>query len=346
MRVLITGGAGFLGLHLTHKLTEKGHQVALVDIADYHPDEYPAGVTFHHGDVRDPKRLHELMDGIDAVIHAAAALPLWKKEDIYSVNVDGTQMVLEAARQRGVQRFVYISSTAVYGVPIKHPIEETDPRVGVGPYGISKIQAEQICERYRAMGQHITIIRPKTFIGTARLGVFQILFDWVQSGARIPVVGSGKNHYQLLEVEDLAEAVALALSSPAAAANDTFNVGAQRYGLVKDDVQALCDVAGNGARVLPTPAGPIKAALRLFNALNLSPLYPWVYETADKDSYVSTTKIEQALGWQPRFSNAEALIRSYTWYLEHYREIEGVSGITHRVAWDQGILRVFRRILS
>jgi hypothetical protein len=90
----------------------------------------------------------------------------------------------------------------------------------------------------------------------------------------------------------------------------------------------------------------VKAALRLFNVLHLSPLYPWVYATADRDSYVSTDKIERALDWRPQYSNAQALIRSYQWYLEHYREIEGASGVTHRVAWDQGILRVFRKILS
>lgn len=346
MRVLITGGAGFFGLHMANKLANQGHHVELLDIAVFNTEEYPHGVKFHTGDVRDVRLLYRILEGMDAVIHAAAALPLWKAEDIFSTNREGTLRVLEAARQRNVARFVMISSTAVYGVPEKHPILEDDPRVGVGPYGISKIQAEQICERYREMGMHVTIIRPKTFIGVGRLGVFQILFDWVHNGNRIPMIGSGKNRYQLLEVEDLTDAVVLALTGPARAANDTFNVGARRFNTVREDMQALCDEAGNGARVLPTPAGPVKFALKVFNVLGLSPLYPWVYATADKDSFVSTEKIEKALGWNPAYSNAEALIRSYQWYLEHYREVEGASGVTHRVAWDQGILRVFRRILS
>jgi nucleoside-diphosphate-sugar epimerase len=346
MHILITGGAGFLGLHLAHKLAEQGHTLTLLDVGKFYSEEYPGGVNMHTGDVRDVKLLYHLMHNVDGVIHAAAALPLWKPHQIFATNVDGTRMVLEAARQRNVPRLVYISSTAVYGVPEKHPIEEHDPMVGVGPYGESKIKAEQICERYREMGCHVCIIRPKTFIGTGRLGVFQILFDWVHNGNRIPIIGSGNNRYQLLEVEDLVDAVILALNGPADASNDTFNVGASRFGTVREDVQALCDYAGNGARVLPTPSGPVKGALRLFEAMNLSPLYAWVYATADKDSFVSTEKIERALGWQPRYSNAEALIRSYQWYLEHYHEIEGVSGITHRVAWDQGILRVFRRILA
>ncbi len=346
MRVLITGGAGFFGLHTATKLAAAGHQVELLDIAPYETSDYPPGTVFHTGDVRDVKLVHSLLDGIDGIVHAAAALPLWKAADIHSTNEDGTLHVLEAARQRGGARFVHISSTAVYGVPEKHPIEETDPMVGVGPYGKSKIVAEQIAMRYRAMGQHVCIIRPKTFIGIARLGVFQILFDWVHNGNRIPIIGNGKNRYQLLEVEDLVDAVLLALTSDYAASNDTFNVGAKRFNTVYEDVQALCDFANSGARVLPTPATPTKTALELFNKMGLSPLYPWVYATADKDSFVSTAKIEHVLGWAPRYSNAEALIRSYQWYLEHYQEVEGESGVTHRVAWDQGILRVFRRVLA
>jgi dTDP-D-glucose 4,6-dehydratase len=115
---------------------------------------------------------------------------------------------------------------------------------------------------------------------------------------------------------------------------------------VKEDVGALCSYAGTGARVMPTPAGAVKTALRLFEVLKLSPLYKWVYGTADKDSYVSTERIENALGWQARYSNAEALIRSYQWYLDHREEVEAeASGITHRAAWKQGILKLFKRML-
>src|SRR5262249_47514409 len=151
-------------------------------------------------------------------------------------------------------------------------------------------------------------------VGTGRLGVFQILFDWVQAGKRIPVIGSGKNRYQLLEVEDLCQAIILAATAPAERANDTFNVGAKRFGTVREDLGALCQAAGSAPRVLPTPAPLVKAVLQLLERLRLSPLYKWVYGTADKDSFVSTEKIERALGWQPKYSNAEALIRAYRWY--------------------------------
>jgi nucleoside-diphosphate-sugar epimerase len=345
MRVLITGGAGFFGFHMANKLIQHGHEVRLLDIADYIEEDYIGPVEFHKGDVRDRKVVDRVMHGVDAVIHAAAALPLWPRREIFSVNVEGTRTVLESAQAHGVPRVVFISSTAVYGIPRKHPILEDDPLQGVGPYGESKIQAEQICQSFRERGLTVTVIRPKTFIGPGRLGVFQILFDWVERGKPIPIIGSGRNRYQLLDVDDLTDAIVLALTVPAEQANDTFNIGAERFGTVREDVQALCDHAGTGARVWPLPARPVKAALALFEALHLSPLYRWVYGTADKDSFVAIDRAKAKLGWRPRYSNAESLIRTYEWYRAHQAELAGKVGVTHRVAWDQGILRVIRDLL-
>jgi nucleoside-diphosphate-sugar epimerase len=345
MRILITGGAGFLGYHLASKVIKEKHKLSLLDIADFDRSEYPGGVEFYQGDVRDSELLSKIMPNVDLVIHAAAALPLWSRQEIFSINVKGTRNVLDIARKNGVQRVIFISSTAVYGIPEKHPILESDPLIGVGPYGESKIMAEEICLKYRERGMCVPIIRPKTFIGIGRLGVFQILFDWVQSGKRIPIIGSGKNRYQLLEVEDLVEAIFSSATQDANKVNDTFNVGAKHFGTVREDVSALCDFAGTGARVMATPACLVKIVLRLFELLKLSPLYKWVYDTADKDSFVSIEKVESKLGWTPRYSNAEGLIHSYKWYLEHRREMENKVGITHRVAWKQGILGILKKFL-
>jgi nucleoside-diphosphate-sugar epimerase len=357
VRVLITGGAGFLGYHLAAVCHAHGAHVSIVDVATADPAEYPAGTQFIVGDVRDPGVMARAMrptradagddagDAVDVVVHAAAALPLWRPADIRSTNIQGTRVVLETAREVGVPRVVYVSSTAVYGVPEKHPLHEDDPLIGVGPYGESKIAAERICTELRAGGYCVPVLRPKTFLGTGRLGVFQILYDWVHDGKRIPVLGSGDNRYQLLEVDDLCEAIWLAASAPAALANGTFNVGATRFGTVKEDVGALCAFAGSGARVFPVPAWPAKLALRALESVNLSPLYRWVYGTADKDSFVSTERIQRTLGWQPRYSNAEALVRAYEWYLQHRAELGTGTGVTHRIAWDQGALKLLKRFL-
>ncbi|MBD3175078.1 MAG: NAD-dependent epimerase/dehydratase family protein [Armatimonadia bacterium] len=348
MRVFITGGAGFLGMHVANYLADRGHESVVYDLEPMIPEDFPEGTKGIVGDIRDHVALDAAIADTqpDVIMHGAAALPLWKPEDIFTINVDGTRIVLRLARKHGIDRVVFISSTAVYGVPEKHPLEETDPMVGVGPYGESKIEAELACEKGRAEGLCVPIIRPKTFIGTGRLGVFQILCDWVESGTRIPLIGSGDNTYQLLDVEDLAESIYLCLTGPADQVDGTFNVGSHDLRPVKEYVGELCEYAGTGSRPMGTPAWLVIPLLRLLEALHLSPLYKWVYGTAHTDSWVSTEKIERELGWEPKYSNGDALIRCYQWYLDHKDELAGATGVTHRVAWHQGALGFIKKILT
>ena len=206
MRWAITGGAGFLGLHLARRLLAEGHEARTLDLAPLDDSELERSVEELHGDVRDPAAATRLAEGADVLVHAAAALPIQASRDsIRSVNVEGTAIVLAAALEAGVRRAVLISSTAVYGVPKHHPIDETSPLVGVGHYGESKIDAEQVARDFGQRGLEVVILRPKTFIGPERLGVFEILFDWIREGRRIPILGDGSNRYQLLAVEDLVE---------------------------------------------------------------------------------------------------------------------------------------------
>jgi nucleoside-diphosphate-sugar epimerase len=347
MKVVITGGAGFLGYHIAQKINEitEFKNTVFFDIETFPENEYNNDINCIFGDVRKPEMMDEILKGTDVVIHCAAALPLWKKKDIFETNVDGMRNVCESSLKNNIGRLIFISSTSVYGVPKEHPLYETHPRIGVGPYGKSKIMAEEICEEYRKKGLHVCIIRPKSFIGTARLGVFQILYDWVESGVKIPVIGNGKNRYQLFEVEDLVDAINLCSTLPLEKINDTFNVGAEIYTTVNEDVSAMCEYAKSGSRVMHTPAGFIKLFLRIFELMNLSPLYKWIYGTADTDSFVSIDKAKKILGWQPKYSNAQALIRSYQWYLDNKHTIKQGTGVTHRIAWKQGILKLFKKLL-
>lgn len=342
---LITGGTGFLGCHLAASLHRRGHRVKLLDLEPLTEPALLGKVESVVGSVLDTALLQKLMRGVDIVIHAAAALPLAPAKTIHAVTVNGTRNVLTAAKKMGVKRVIYISSTAVYGVPARHPIHETDPRVGVGAYGFAKIKAEKICEKFRRDGSIVSILRPKTFIGTGRLGVFQILFDWVRRGCRIPVIGNGANRYQLLAVEDLVSAVWLAATQPVSKTNDTFNVGAEKFGTVKADLTQFFRAVKSNSRVLTTPARTVKGLLALLERLRLSPLYAWVYATADKDSFVSTRKIEKQLGWHAKYSNTDTLVRTFRWYQKHWRAYEKATGITHRVAWKQGALKIARWVL-
>ena len=347
MKILITGAAGFLGLHLAKFFDKKGYDLILLDIADFDKKEYPKACKFVKADVRDIQSINRLVKEADIVIHAAAALPLWKKKEIFSINIEGTKNLLSASFESKVKQFIFISSTAVYGVPKKHPIVETDPLIGVGPYGESKIMAEKLCEKYRKKGLTVTVIRPKTFVGTHRLGVFEILFDWIKDGKKIPVIGSGSNRYQLLDVDDLVEAIYLLLTiEDQQKTNQTFNMAAEKFTTVSQDLQVLFNFAGSGSKLIKTPAFLVKKALWLFEKLALSPLYQWVYDTADRDSYVSINRLIETLNWHPRYSNSQALIKAYQWYLENYKEIKSRgAGVTHTVGWKQGILGLFKKIL-
>jgi len=344
MKIGITGAAGFLGLHLAKKFNTNSFDLTLSDIQNFIKKDYSNG-KFLKADIRNSNKMDEFTKNKDAIIHAAAALPLWSKKDIYDINVNGTKNLLKNCLKNKVKHFVYISSTAVYGVPKKHPVYESDQLVGVGAYGKSKIQAEKLCKIYRKKGLNVTIIRPKTFIGTHRLGVFEILFDWIKDGKKIPVIGTGKNRYQLLDVDDLTEAVLrLVLFKNKQKINSEFNIGAKKFKTIQKDLNSLFNYAKSGSNLFPTPAMPIKTVLFILEKLKLSPLYKWVYATADKDSYVSIKKIEKVLSWSPKYSNSQSLIKSYKWYLENYTQIKSHKpGITHTVGWKQGILGFFKR---
>ena len=343
-RFLITGGAGFLGINLIRYLLEQGQEVRSYDIA---PFSYPEAdrISVLQGDIRDQSLHDTAFEGVDIVVHCAAALPLADPAEIASTNVGGTRMMLEAAQQRGIDRFIHISSTAVYGIPDHHPLVETDSMMGVGPYGESKVQAEHLCAEFRDKGMILPVLRPKSFVGPERLGAFELLYDFAYGGHGFPVLGSGNNLYQLLDVEDLNQAIWLCATKPADVANDTFNVGAARFGTLRDSFQAVLDRAGYGKRVVGVPAAPAIWTLRALEALHLSPLYKWIYETASKDSFVSIDLATERLGYAPEHSNEEALIRNYEWYLANHDAISAKAGVTHRVPWKKGALSVIKVFL-
>jgi nucleoside-diphosphate-sugar epimerase len=342
MRWAITGGAGFLGLHLARRLLADGHEVRTLDLVPLDDPELEREVDELRGDVRDPAAVSRLAAAADVLVHAAAALPIQaSREAIRSVNVDGTAVTLISALEAGAGRAVLISSTAVYGVPKHHPLAEDAPLVGVGHYGESKIEAERVAEDAGRRGLEVVVLRPKTFIGPERLGVFEILFDWIREGRRIPILGDGSNRYQLLAVEDLVEATLSAAN--ARVARETFNIGATEFGTVRSDLEGLIVHAGSGSRLRPLPARPAELALRALELARLSPLAEWHYRTAHRDSFVDVSKAQRLLGFAPRLSNEQALCETYDWYLAN-RTKRRSAGVTHRVPWDQRALGLLKRL--
>lgn len=341
-RYFITGGSGFLGINLIRYLLRRKHEVISYDIEEF---KYPERnqITDIIGDIRSYATLVKCMKGADIVVHAAAALPLYKPEDIRSTDITGTRNVCEASQKNKIKRLIHISSTAVYGIPDHHPLFENDRLDGVGEYGKAKIEAEKISMRYREKGLCIPIIRPKSFVGPERLGVFALFYDWATDKKGFPMIGDGKNRYQLLDVEDLCDAIYLCSTLDKNKVNDTFNIGAKEFTTMREDYQEVLNEAGFGRKIKGFPAEPMIWMLRLLETFHLSPLYKWVYETASRDSFVSIEKAQRILGFSPKFSNKQALVRNYNWYVQNRRKFKNETGISHRVPWKQGILGLVKK---
>ncbi len=317
----VTGGSGFLGLHLARRLLREGHRVRSLDLEPLELAD-AEGIV---GDIRDPDAARLLCRESDVVVHAAAALPIrGSRRTLRSVNVDGTATILRAAAEAGVRRFVFVSSAVV----LPRPIE---------PYGEAKAEAERLCRS--ANGLETTILRPQAFVGPGRLGVFGILFRWIAEGRRIYTVGAGTNRYQLLDVDDLVDAIVLAAARNGNGA--AFALGAKQFGTVAEELQSLIDHAGSGSALTPLPAAPTRAVLRALHLARLSPLSEWHYRTAHKDCFVDVAAAEVGLGWSPRCSNRQTLARAFDWYVSSR---PARSGPTHRTAWNERALGLLRRL--
>ena len=171
-----------------------------------------------------------------------------------------------------------------------------------------------------------------------------MLYEWASEGRNFPILGRGDRPYQYLHVEDLCEAIWQCATRPREAVNDTFNLGAAEFGSPRSDFQAVLDHAGFGKKVISLPERPAILVLRLLEHLRLSPIYPWIYETIGKESVVSTEKASRVLGFQPKYSNRDALIRNFEWYLDHREELRRKAGVTHRLPWREGMLALAKRL--
>jgi len=336
--VLVTGGNGMLGGNLVRRLHRDGHHVRSVDLRE--PAEPLPGVSYTVADVRDAGTMATVMSGVDAVIHTAAALPSYPADQIRSVIVDGTRTTLAAARRAGVERVVHISSTAVYGLPKVVPTTEEHPRAPVDTYSRAKAAAEEVCDEFRADGMCVPVLRPKTFLGPGRLGLFAMLFDWAEDGRNFPVLGRGDVRIQMFAVDDLVDAVLATLAAPAAVANDTYNLAAAEFGTLREDFQAVLDAAGHGKRVVSIPARPAVAVLELLRRTGLSPVYGRLLHKLLADSYVSIDKARERIGFTPRYSNRDAILHTYRWWREHRQALTTTNGDgrTSREPWRQGVL--------
>jgi nucleoside-diphosphate-sugar epimerase len=341
-KALITGGSGYFGSLLRDRLRARGRAVRVFDLAD--ASDRPADVAFVKGDIRDPAAVAGACEGVGSIFHCVAQVPLAKDKALFeSVNMGGTKVLLESAAKARVAKVVYVSSSAVFGAPRNNPVTEETPPTPAEAYGRAKLEGELLCKQFSSGGLDVSIIRPRTILGHGRLGIFQILFEWIREGHNVPVLGRGDNIYQFVHADDLAEACILAALRPGPA---VYNCGAEKFGTMRQALERLCAHAGTSSKVRSVPMTPAVWAMQLTSALGLSPLGPYHALMYGRSLYFDIRKAQSELGWKPAFSNEQMLEQSYDWYLRNREEIQRtVNASHHRSAVKQGILGVVKRLL-
>lgn len=335
--VLVTGGSGYFGSILVEQCVARGDTVRVLDL---NPSESAADSVV--ADVRDLDAVRSACDGVDLVLHNVAQVPLAKDRDLFwSVNVTGTANLLVAARDAGVAKVVHTSSSAIYGIPERNPVDEESPAVPLEAYGRAKLQAEALCWQAAASGLDVSIVRPRTILGHGRLGLMAILFELVAEGAPVFVFDGGHNRYQLVHADDLADACLRAGDRPAPRA---YNIGATEFGTMRETLEAVCRVAGTGARVRSIPSAPARLAMQGLAAVGLGPFAPYHWLLYGESLWFDTSRAHDELSWHPHHSNESMVIESYRWYLEHRGQLGGEGKSHHQSPVKLGLVRLLRRL--
>jgi nucleoside-diphosphate-sugar epimerase len=336
-RILITGGAGYFGSILADLALARGDEVRVLDLNA--PEPRP-GLESVVADVRDADAVRAACEGVDVVLNNVAQVPLAKDRELFwSVNVAGTANVLVAARDAGVGKVVHTSSSAIFGIPDANPVTESTPPKPLEAYGRAKTEAEALCRDAVAAGLDVSIVRPRTILGHGRLGIMAILFELVEAGAPVFVMGSGDNRYQLVHAEDLADAVLRAGDRPGAA---TYNIGATEFGTMRETLDALCEHAGTGSRVRSLPVAPARIAMRVLSQIGLAPFAPYHWLLYSESLWFDTSKARAELGWEPKHSNASMVIESYEWFRTHKDELHG--GSHHQSPVKLGVMKAIKHL--
>jgi UDP-glucose 4-epimerase len=300
MKILITGGAGFIGSHISKLLLNQGEQVVIYDnLSRGYEDSIDSRATLIKGDLVDKSSLVAALKGVDSVIHMASLALVeesTKEPLLYGQNnIIGSINLLEAMREVGVKRIVFSSSACVYGTPKSLPITEDLPNSSANPYGASKIAVEQFLQAYHYLHSFdVTILRYFNPYGPQErhLPETHAIPNFIKAALKkepIPLFWKGEQVRDFIYVEDLAEAhiAPLKLSG-----FNIFNVGTEKGVKVIDVVNTLSDILGYKVEIndLGERAGDVAA------------------------TYASSAKLHQATGWKAKVGLEEGLRRTVDWF--------------------------------
>jgi 2-alkyl-3-oxoalkanoate reductase len=327
LKVLVTGGAGFLGRHLTGALQERGDDVRVLDRVSPHMDALAArGVATYSGDICEPGSLTAPIHGVDAVVHLAALSAVWLPMDkYYAANVTGTENVCRAALSAGVQRLVHISSWTVYGMRTRRPASEDSPLTPLNePYSVTKVIGDRLVQRM-IVEDHLpaAIIRPDTIFGPGDHVHVGRMANRLRAGRSI-IVGSGRNAMPFVYVTDVVQGILLALDKREAA-GQAFNIANDRPLTQEELLRALAEEIGASPPKVRVPYSALyttgyisEHAMRLTRSRRKPILTRLGVGIFGADNRHSIDKARRQLGYSPEVPVREGLRRAAEWYRQEY----------------------------
>ena len=326
MRMLITGGTGFIGSRVALEARGLGHAVTVAGQLRSHPERERAGelerqgIGIEPGPLQDPAYARRIAHGCEAVIHLAAAQHEANVPESYffDVNVNGTRTLIDACEQGGVRRFVYGSTIGIYGEGSGASLDESSPPRPANPYGRSKLEAERLV---RAHGGSLerSIVRISETYGPGDFRLLK-LFRAVDRG-RFVMIGSGLNRRQPIHVSDLVRGLLLAASHPAAA-GETFVMAGGEILTTRELVRQIADVLERPAPRWRAPMWPFLWAAVLMEStlapLGIQPpLHRRRLDFFRKSFLFSTAHARSRLEFSPRIPFREGAVDTARWYREH-----------------------------
>lgn len=336
-RALVTGAAGYFGGVLARRLADDGVAVTSLDLLD-DPEPDPR-IAYAKADLRDPAAVRAVFESrgpFDAVFHCAALMGHERPdpEELRSANVDGTRVLAEACVAAGVRKIVYTSTICVFGREYAHPVTEDEPTCPIEDYGRTKLEGEHVLAGF-AGRLEFDAIRCPTIVSAGRLGLLAILFEFVQEGRKVYLVGDGSNRYSFVDAGDLAAACLLAARAPG---SHVYNVGSDHVKPLREIYQAVIDEAGSRSRLVSLPAKPAVGLLALLHRLGVSPLGPYHARLIAGTFVFDTTRIKRDLGWAPTRTNDEMLREAYRYFASR-DTARSTTLSAHRQRAKMGILR-------
>ena len=319
MRHIVIGGSGFIGNFLVKKLIEQDKEVIVCDLI-----RPKIACEFKKVDIRKEGEVREIgFEKGDIIYHLASHIYDCKvprfgvRQYFYETNVAGTKNILNAMYETGCKKMIYFSTDKVYGIPKTIPIKETHIKKPIGPYGVSKLEAERLCEEYRKKGIKTTIFRLPIVMGPGRTGIFNKVFYLIWRGLPLPLIGGGNSRYHMLSVHDCVEAV---IQASKKMKNNVFNIGSDAPMTQRKLLEGLIEAIHSNSRIISVNAKLAKFGLGVLEALHVPVMHKEQYMLIDRDCVLDTSKAKNRLKWQPKHTESTAILEAFKHYMRFHKK--------------------------